>query len=155
MEICLFLDKNHGLTPLEKCQILYFLTLLFLQPRTAFFRSRISWKTLFWPLLPKKKKVENMAIFGQKQWVNPLGKMTIFWPFKLFFFYSLELRLFVLEYRKSYYPGPYCLTKKSWKYAHFLDKNHGLTPLEKCQFLYFLNLLFLQTRTAFLRSRIS
>ena len=33
---------NHGLTPLEKCQFLDFLDFLFLWPRKAFFRSRIS-----------------------------------------------------------------------------------------------------------------
>ena len=37
-----FLDQNHGSTPLEKCQFLDFLKFLFLQPKKAFFRSRIS-----------------------------------------------------------------------------------------------------------------
>ena len=37
-----FLDQNHGLTPQEKCQFFDFLDFLFLQPRQAFFRSRIS-----------------------------------------------------------------------------------------------------------------
>ena len=37
-----FLDQNHGLTPLEKCQFFDFLNFLFLQPRKKFFRSRIS-----------------------------------------------------------------------------------------------------------------
>ena len=37
-----FLDQNHGLTPLEKCHFFDFLNFLFLQPRKAFFRSRIS-----------------------------------------------------------------------------------------------------------------
>ena len=37
-----FLDQNHGLTPQEKCQFFDFLDLLFLQPRKAFFGSRIS-----------------------------------------------------------------------------------------------------------------
>ena len=36
-----FLDQNHGLTAQEKCQIFHFLDFLFLQPRKAFFRSRI------------------------------------------------------------------------------------------------------------------
>ena len=36
-----FLGQNHGLTPQEKCQFFDFLD-LFLQPRKAFFRSRIS-----------------------------------------------------------------------------------------------------------------
>ena len=36
------LDQNHGLTPLEKSQFFDFLNFLLLQPKKAFFRSRIS-----------------------------------------------------------------------------------------------------------------
>ena len=91
-------EKNHGLTPLQKCQFFYFLNFLFLQPSKAFFRSRISQNTFSWPILLKKKKMEKWPIF---------------------------------------------------------DLNHGLTPLERCQFLDFLNFLFLSPRKAFFRSRIS
>ena len=37
----------------------------------------------------------------------------------------------------------------------FLDQNHGLTPLEKSQFLVFLNFLFFLLIKAFFRSGIS
>ena len=37
-----FLDENHGLTPLEKSQFFDYLNFFFLQPRKAFFCSRIS-----------------------------------------------------------------------------------------------------------------
>ena len=37
-----FLNQNHGLTPLAKCHFFDFLNFLFLQPRKAFFRCRIS-----------------------------------------------------------------------------------------------------------------
>ena len=80
-----FLDQNHELTPLEKCQFLDFLNFLFLDPRKAFFRSRISQKIFFWPIL-LKEKVEKMAIFGPEQWVNPFGKMSIFGLLELVFF---------------------------------------------------------------------
>ena len=92
-----FLDQNHGLTPLEKCQFFDFLNFLFLQPRKAFFRSRISQNTFSWSILRKKKKLEK-------------------WP--------------------------------------FLDQYHGLNPLVKRQFFYFLNFLFLQPRMAFFCSKI-
>ena len=36
------LDQNFGLTPLEKCQFFDFFNFLFLQPRKAFFLSKIS-----------------------------------------------------------------------------------------------------------------
>ena len=60
-----------------------------------------------------------MAIFGPKPWVNPFGKMTIFRLFELLFFYSLERRFFVLEYRKRHFPVLYCLKKKGGKMAIF------------------------------------
>ena len=44
-----------------------------------------------------------MAIFGTKPWVNPFGKMSIFRPFELFVFYSLEKRFLVLKYRKRHF----------------------------------------------------
>ena len=72
-----FLDQNHELTPLEKCQFFDFWNILFLQPRKAFFRSRISKRTFSWTILTKKK-IGKMAIFGQKPWVNPFGKMSLF-----------------------------------------------------------------------------
>ena len=68
--------------PLEKSQFFDFFNFLFLYPRKAFFRSRISQKTFAWPILPKKKKqVAKMAIFRSKPWVNPFGKMSIFSTF--------------------------------------------------------------------------
>ena len=94
-----------------------------------------------------------MAIFGPKPWVNPFGKMSIFRLFELLVFYSLEKRFLVLEYRKSHFHGLYYLKKKVRKMAIF-DQNHGLTPLEKCQFFDFLDFLFLYPRKAFFRSRI-
>ena len=82
-----------------------------------------------------------MAIFGPKPWVNPFGKMSIFRLFETSCFYSLERRFFVLECRKRHFPGLYCLKKKVGKMA-LLDKNHGLTALEKCQIFDFFNFLF-------------
>ena len=80
--------------------------------------------------------------------------MSIFRLFKLLVFYSLEKSFFALEYHERHFTGLYCLKKKLEKWP-FLDQNNGLTPLEKCQFFDFLNLLFLKPRKAFFRSRIS
>ena len=59
-----------------------------------------------------KKKVEKMAIFGPKPSVNPFGEMSIFPPFLTSSFYSLQRCFFVLEHRKTNFPGLYCLKKK-------------------------------------------
>ena len=93
-----------------------------------------------------------MAIFGPKPWDNPFGKMVIF-------------PVFVLYLRKAFYRSRlseekfslpiFAKKKEKLEKWPFLDQNHGLIPLEKCQFFDFLNFLFLQARKAFFRSRIS
>ena len=47
-------------------------------------------------------------------------------------FFSQERRFFHLEYDETHFAGPYW-QNKNWKMAN-LDQNHGLTPLEKCQY---------------------
>ena len=63
--------------PLEKYQFFDFLQFFFLQPRKAFFRSRISLGTFSYAILPKKK-VGKRPIFGPKPLVNPFGKCQFF-----------------------------------------------------------------------------
>ena len=101
-----------------------------------------------------KKQVGRMVIFGQKPSVNPFEKMSILRLFELFVFTAQKRVFFVLEYRKRQFPALYSLKKKLEK-RPILDQNHGLTPLEKCQFFDFLNFLFLKPRKAFFCSRIS
>ena len=123
--------------PFGKCQFSTFWTSSFYSLERRFIA--LGYRKRHFPGLYRlKKKVEKMAIFGPKPWVNPLVKISIstFWTSS---FYSLERRFFVLEYRKRHFLGLYSLKKKSWKNGHFSDQNHGLTPLEKCQFFDFLN----------------
>ena len=125
-----FFHQNHGLTPLEKSQFFDFLIFWFLESRKAFFRSRIWSRTFSWPILPKKKKLEKWSFLDQNHELTFLEKWQIFDSLD-FFFYSLERRFFVLEYRKQRpFPGLYFLTKKNCKKWPFLYINHGLTPLE-------------------------
>ena len=70
-----------------------------------------------------------MAIFGPKVWVNRLEKSQFF-TFLTFRFYSLERCFLVLEYRKTYFPGLYCLKKKVRKMAIFGPKP-WVNPLGK------------------------
>ena len=83
-----------------------------------------------------------MAIFGPKPWVNPFGKMSIFRLFELlvlmaskgvFLFYNILKNILLA----------YIAFKKKLERWPFLDQNHGLTPLEKCQSFDSLNFLFL------------
>ena len=63
-----------------------------------------------------------MAIFGPKPWVNPFGKMSIFFTFWTSCFYSLKRRFLVVEYHKRHFPGLYCLKNKVGKMAIFGPK---------------------------------
>ena len=92
-------------------------------------------KDIFWPMLPKRKKIEKLLIVRPKPRVNPFGKMCFFRLFEALVLEILE-RLFFLEYRKKHFPGLHCL-KKNYENWPLLDQNHGLTSLEKCQFFDF------------------
>ena len=117
------------------------------------FPFKIIVKDIFLAFIAKKKKLEKWPFLDQNHGLTPL-EICQFFDFLNFFFYSLERPLFVLEYRKRHFPGPYCLKKKLERWP-FLDQNHGLTPFKKCQCFEFLNFLFLQPRKAFFRFRIS
>ena len=88
--------------------------------------------------IPKKDKVGKRPIFGPKPWV---WKNVNFSTFCSSFFYSQERRFFVLEYRKDIFLCFIAENKKMEKWP-FLDQNHEVTPLEKCQFLYFMTSCF-------------
>ena len=83
-----------------------------------------------------------MAIFNQNHGLTPLKKPQFFDCF-FFFFYSLESSFFALEYRKTHFPGLYCLKKNDGKMAIFGRKAWTKTPLKKSQFFDFFNSLFL------------
>ena len=83
-----------------------------------------------------------MAIFGPKPWVNPFGKMSNFRLFQVLVFIAQKRVFFVVEYRKRHFSGLYCLKQKKFQKWPFLDQNHGLTPLKKCQFFDFGNSCF-------------
>ena len=89
-----------------------------------------------------KKKLEKWPFLDQNHGLTPLEKCQFF-EFSTSFFYSLERRFFVLEYRKRYFPGLYCAKEKKLEKWPFLDQNHGLTPLEKYQFFNVSNFVFI------------
>ena len=88
MKNCPFLNKNLGLTPLEKCQFFDFLIFWFLEARKAFLRSRIwsrrfsvlEYRKRYFPGLfcRKKQKFQKKDIFVQKPWINPFRIMQFF-----------------------------------------------------------------------------
>ena len=81
-----FFDQNHGLTPWEKMTIFrLFKLLVFFRVERRFFV--LEYRERHFPGLNYlKRKVQEMAIFRPKPWVNPFGKMPIFGFFGLFVF---------------------------------------------------------------------
>ena len=101
-------------------------------------------KLYFSVLFCLKKRFEKWPFSDWNHGLTPLVKCQFF-VFLNFLFFSVERRYFVLENRKGYFPRLYSLRKikvRSEKWP-FLDQNHRLTPLEKCQFFDFFNFLFL------------
>ena len=88
-----------------------------------------------------------MVICGTKPWVNLLGKMSIFQVFELFF-YRLERRFFVVEYRKGHFPGWYCRKKKDGKMAIFGPKP-WVIPFEKMSIFWLFERLFYSLERCF------
>ena len=114
-------EPKPWVNPFGKMSNFRLFKLLFLQPKKAFFHCRISEKTFSQPLLPKKKKLEKYLFLDQNHWLTLLEKCQFF-DFLNFFFYTLERRFFVLEYRKRYFHGLYCLKEKVVKMDIFGPK---------------------------------
>ena len=95
-----------------------------------------------------------MAIFGPKPWVNPFGKKSIFPLFQLLVFIA-QKGVFSFQNIGKTFAWPLLPENANREKWPFFDQNHGLTPLQKCQFFDFFNFSFLQARKVFSRSRIS
>ena len=95
-----------------------------------------------------KKKLEKSPFLGQNHGLSPWEKCEL-WTFRTSRFYSLEGHFFVLEYRKTHFPGLYYLKNKSWKNGHFWTRTRALPISKKCEFFHFLNFLLLKPREAF------
>ena len=141
-EIWSCLDQNHGLTALEKCQFFDFLNFLFLYPRNELFRSRISYKTFCWPILTKKELLHIWPLLDQNQGLTP-SKKCQFFDFLNFLVLLPRKALFSFRISLKTFSWPILPKKKKLEKLPFLDKNDGLTALEKCQFFDFLKFLFL------------
>ena len=139
--------------PFGKISIFRLFSLLVFIPQKGVFLLYNIVKDIFLAYIHSKINVEKMAMFGPKRWVNCFGKMSIFRLFELLVFID-QKGVLALEYPNRHFPALYCLKKNLVKWP-FLDQNHGLTPMEKCQNFDFFQFQFLQTRKAFFRSRIS
>ena len=83
-----------------------------------------------------------MTIFGPKPWVNLFAKMPIF-EFSNFSFLKPRKAFFRSKISRNTFFWPILARKKKLIKWPFLDQKNELTPLEKWQYLDFLNFLFL------------
>ena len=110
-------------------------------------------RDIFQAYIALKKKLEKWLFFDQIHGLTPLKKCEFF-EFLNFLFLQPGKSFFRSRISKKTFSWP-ILAKKNGEKWPFLYQNHGLTPLEKCQYFVFLNFLFLQPRKAFFCSRIS
>ena len=130
-----------------------FKVLVFIAQKGVFLFQNIV-KDIFLAYIAQKKELRKMAIFRPKSWVNPFGKMSIFPLFYFLVFIGQEGVFSFYNIVKDIFLAYTASKEKAEKWL-FLDQNHGLTTLKKCQFFDLLKLLFLQRKKTFFRSRIS
>ena len=121
---------------MEKCQIFAFLKSTFFWYKIdSFYLERhkpLSFRLFCW------QKSKNFLMFHEKSWTNPLKKVQNF-DFLNRTFLRVKWLDFDLQGHKTLCSGLLCWKTKKGQNFQFFTKNHGLTPLEKCQFSTFLN----------------
>ena len=89
-----------------------------------------------------KFKFKKLALFGRKHGLTPLKKNVIFWTLKSSVFQGQKRFLF----SESIISSLILVNSKERKKLAFFVQNHELTPSEKCDFLDFEKLCFLQPK---------
>ena len=111
-------------------------------------------KVIFLTNIALKKSLEKWRYLDQNHGLAPFGETSILQRFELLVFIAKKGVFLFQNIVKVIFLTNIAQQKRLEKWP-YLDQNHGLTPLEKLQFFDILNLLFLQPRKAFFRSRIS
>ena len=128
MEKWPFLDKNHGLSPWEKCQYLDVLNFSFFSLGRRFFV--LEYRKRHFPGRNCLKKIlAKWPFLDQNHGLSPWEKCQLL-TFSTSRFYSLQRHFFVPEYRKIHFPGLYYLKKKVGKMAIF-GPEAGVNPFGK------------------------
>ena len=113
---------------MEKCQFWVVEKLLFYCHKKFLFYLEHP-KLYFWSYFDRKEKMEKIAFFLPKVWVNPFGKVRFWGRWKMLFLVS---KVFFLSRTLLNLMSNLILTEnKNWKKVHFFYQKHGLTPLEK------------------------
>ena len=90
-----------------------------------------------------------MVIFKPKPRVNPFGKMLIFRLVEFLIFIAQKGLCFVLEHRKTHFPGLYCLKKLDRKKGQICTKTLDKPLSKNLTFLTFLASCFFSSEKPF------
>ena len=149
-----FLDQNHALTPLEQYQVFDFLNFLFFIAQKDVFSFQNIVEKHFHAYIALKKKLEKIAIFGPKPWVNTFGKMSIFRLFEHLVLIA-QKGIFSFQNILKDILKPTLPKNKVGEMAIFGPKPQVNPFLKNVYFFEFLNFLFSFPRNASFCSRIS
>ena len=135
-------------SPVGKMSIFRLSELLVLIAQTDVFSFQNIVKDILLAYIAYKKKVGKMAIFGPNHGLTTFEKCE-FLDFLNFLILQLRKVFFRSRILLKIFSWPILPKKKKLEKVLFLGQNNGLTPLEKCEFLAFLNFLILQLRKVF------
>ena len=133
-KMALFFTKTMGLAVVKMWIFWYFKLFIFKGLRGVFIA--LEYRMTHFPELYclKRKGWKKGPIFDQNYWLTPWENLN-FSSFCSSFFYSLERRFLVLEYRQTHFLCFFFLKWKDEKKLNFWTKtvqDHGLTLLKKC-----------------------
>ena len=94
-----FLNKNHGLSPLENVDVLHFLKLQFSRLKTILFHPEILKNNIFWLDYSKKTQIKKFRFLDKNHELSP-QKMSISFNFIKLKFSCLKFIPFYPEYQK-------------------------------------------------------
>ena len=129
--------QTYGLTPFGKCQYFDLINFLFLLFLKMFSLSIISSNTFFCHFFGWHKTMEILPIYDQTDVVTPLKRFQFFDFITLLFLLSTKV-FFLSRVSSNTLCSHYLAEIKISKKFTIFDQNHGLTPLEKYQFVFFL-----------------
>ena len=128
-----FFEKSYGLTPLQNVSFIYFARTSFFRSKKHSFLSKRSKNVSFWLSLLKRTGEEKVVLFEKNHGLTRWQNVDVFDFFRTLLFRSKK-HSFLSRISKNVSSWFFWLKKKEWKKGRFLEKNHGLTPLQNVDF---------------------
>ena len=149
-----FLDKNHGLTPLQNGDFFWLCENFTFEVQRTFFLSRISKNVSLWHFLLKKKKhMKKSRFFDKNHGLTPLQNVDFFDLFRTSLFRSKKL-YFLSRISKNLSFWLFWNNKRIKKKIFW--QKQWTNPFAKCRFFFdFVRTSLLGSKKLYFQSRIS